>query len=231
MRNRSSPGDVLKTEGEEQPVSMDSRPSASESAKEDAMWIATILEQKSAQAVEEAYTKLLRKYWKVVMVLAIQRVSDHREAEDIAQEAFVRAFRSLRNLEKPVAFLGWLLQIARNLITDHIRSRKPHVSLDAVGPDALESGPRLQRSPEHRPPQPDFQKRLEESDELEQVLEALSELPERYREVVTLKYLQGLDGKSMAEVLGEPEGTVRNRCFRAMEKIRKKLEKRRLGHS
>jgi RNA polymerase sigma-70 factor (ECF subfamily) len=210
---------------------MDSKPSATESANEDAMWIATILEQKPARAVEEAYTRLLRKYWKVVMVLTIQRVNDHREAEDIAQEAFIRAFRSLRNLEHPVAFLGWLLRIVRNLTTDHIRSRRPHISLDAVPPGALESDSRLEHAPGRRPPQPDFQKRLEEKDELEQVLEALSELPERYREVVTLKYLQGLDGKSMAKVLDEPEGTVRNRCFRALEKIRKKIEKGRLGHS
>jgi RNA polymerase sigma factor (sigma-70 family) len=63
------------------------------------------------------------------------------------------------------------------------------------------------------------------------VLTALGELPESYREVVTLRYLEGLDGKAMSQLLGEPEGTIRNRLFRALDKIRRNLEAKRLLNS
>ena len=188
-----------------------------EGALEDARWIATILSGKSVATANDGYAKLLKKYWKLVMVLAYGRIGDRREAEDIAQEAFIRAFRSLDNLSHPVAFLGWLLQISRNLITDHLRSRRSHVSLDALG------GEEPALPPGRGPPVPQFETDLETAEEMERVLDAMNDLPERYREVVALRYLQGLSGKEMADVLGEPEGTVRNRLFRAVEKLRERL--------
>jgi RNA polymerase sigma-70 factor (ECF subfamily) len=193
---------------------------ALESSREDATWIATILSGSPAEAQEECYANLLKKYWKLIVVLASSRTGDRRAAEDIAQEAFIRAFRSLRKLEEPVAFLGWLLRIARNLITDHLRSRPPRMeTIDAAGDVAGHWA---------RPEAPDFQQKVEEAEEVELVLSAMKEIPEKYREVVALRYLQGLDGKTMARLLGEPEGTIRNRLFRALEKIRGNLERKRL---
>jgi len=195
-----------------------------EGVAEDAQWIATILEHRSHEAEEECYAKLLRKYWKLVVVLAVSKVGDRREAEDIAQEAFIRAFRSLDKLSHPVAFLGWLLQIARNLVTDHLRTRRVHVSLEVLGGVVDPSA-----SSGKQTPTPEFETRLEASEEMEEVLGAMNELPERYREVIALRYLQGLSGKQMSELLGEPEGTVRNRLFRAIDKLRESLRLRREG--
>jgi RNA polymerase sigma-70 factor (ECF subfamily) len=202
-------------------VFMRNRPSPHSSGTEDAQWIATILQGRSALEREECYANLFRKYWKLVMVLVGAKVGDRREAEDITQEAFVRAFRSLDKLSHPVAFLGWLLQITRNLVTDHIRSRKAHVSLDLLG---MAADPRVAERPGLAP---DFQESLEVAEEIQEALGAMEELPERYREVVALRYLQGLSGKEMSELLGEPEGTVRNRLFRALEKLRENLQLRR----
>ena len=109
-----------------------------ESLAEDARWIAAILSGQDAAEREECYRKLMRKYWKVVAVLAAGKVGDPREAEEVTQEAFVRAFRSLGKLSEPVAFLGWLLRIARNLATDRLRGRRSMVSLDALGDAAVE---------------------------------------------------------------------------------------------
>ena len=188
----------------------------SSSHAEDALWIATIRAGKDRSQVQQAYQGLMRKYWEVVMVLSVGKLGDAQEAADVSQEAFLRSFQSLEQLNHPTAFLGWLLRIARNLTTDHLRARKSTVSLDALG-DAVE-GVTLSATVPH------FQADLEKKEEIESVLIAVNCLPDRYREVITLKYLKDMDGRTMAEHLGEPEGTVRNRLFRALTKHRETLE-------
>lgn len=195
------------------------RPRRQGQHQEDAQWIETIRTASDPRTAEEAYRRLMRKYWQVVTLGAAQRVGDLREAEDVAQDAFVRAFRSLDRLKEPTAFLGWLIRIANNTATDHLRSRKSTVSLDALG-DSVASVP-LNRS---GVTYPDYQEHVERNEEVEQILSVLSTMPDRYREVITLKYLLGMDGREMACRLGEPEGTVRNRLFRALEKLRENLQ-------
>lgn len=191
-----------------------------DSLAEDARWIVAILAEASAEAREPLYRQLVRKYWKVVNVIVSSRLGDPREAEDVAQEAFFRAFTSLRSLSRPDSFLGWLLKIARNLATDRLRKRRFIVSLESMdGGEELHAFAR-------RSAEPDPARSMETAEEMEVVLDALSGLPELYREVVTLKYIEELDGKSMARALGEPEGTVRNRLFRALEMLRESLGKR-----
>jgi len=175
---------------------------------------------------EAGFRWLMNRYWKLVAVVVAQKLRDRREAEDVTQEAFLRAFRALEKLEQPAAFLGWILRIAQNLSTDRLRARKPTVSLDLLGDAAAES----------RPINPNdevasVEGALESEEEWASVLTALGELPESYREVVTLRYLEGLDGKAMSQLLGEPEGTIRNRLFRALDKIRRNLEAKRLLNS
>jgi RNA polymerase sigma-70 factor (ECF subfamily) len=194
-----------------------------DSQKEDALCIATILSARAEGGVQgeeaqSAYRTLMRKYWRIITLLVASHVGDLREAEDITQESFLRAFRSLRRLKEPRAFLGWLMRIARNLATDRLRVRRPTVSLESLG-DAVGQGAPCG----HRQPTP-HEERLETEEEVAHVLEAMARLPAMYREVVALKYLHGLDGRTMARLLDEPEGTVRNRLFRALEKLRETLE-------
>jgi RNA polymerase sigma-70 factor (ECF subfamily) len=189
------------------------------STEEDARWIRTILSQRDAPPAEDCFRRLLEKYWRVVAVLAANKLGDRREAEDIAQEAFFRAFRSLESLAEPAAFLGWLLRIAQNLVTDKLRARKRTVSLDSLGVGG-EPGVAARKEA------PEFERTLESAEETAEAMQALSDLPEKYREVVALKYLKGLDGRAMAKLLGEPEGTNRNRLFRALAKLRASLEQK-----
>ena len=74
--------------------------------------------------------------------------------------------------------------------------------------------------------EPNYQEKVEKNEEIERVLSVLNTLPERYRQVITLKYLLDMDGRTMALHLGEPEGTVRNRLFRALEKLRESLQRK-----
>jgi len=170
-------------------------------------------------AADDAYTALFKKYWKVVMLQLQTRLASSRDAEDLAEEAFIRAWKSLDQLENPNAFLGWLLRIARNLATDHLRRRRKETSLDSLGSDTVESAQWRNRGGNR------VEDRVEQKEEAELVRIALQRLPERYRTVVSLRYLQGLSNQEMARSLGEPEGTIRNRLFRALGKLRKDLER------
>ncbi len=193
----------------------------SDSFEQDAFWVRMILREMDPAQREECFRSLMVKYWRLVGVMVAQRLgNDRRDAEDVTQEAFFRAFRSLKQLSEPTAFLGWLLKIARNLATDHLRTKRRTVSLDALG----ESSAQLQGALQSRR-SPEFEKAIELNEETTLVMRALAELPECYREVVTLKYMQGLDGREMARLLNEPEGTIRNRLFRALDKLRRSLDK------
>ncbi len=165
-------------------------------------------------AVEDCYRILVTRYWKAVLVLLKSRVSSERDAEDLAQEAFLRAFRSLPKLEDPKLFLGWLLRITRNLATDHLRRRRSDVSLDAIETGIARPGSG-DGSSEDR-----FEDIVEREDEVAKVMASVDLLPDLYREVVTLRYVQDLSNRELAERLGEPEGTIRNRLFRALGKLR-----------
>lgn len=181
----------------------------------DAQLVAEILGARSRRSVEAAYRTLLDRYWRVVVVLLRSRVSCSADAEDLAQEAFIRAWRALPRLEHPERFLGWLLRIARNLATDHRRGRPREASLESLGSGPVEGvGASAELGPLEK---------LEQSEETRRLLEALGELPERYRTALVLRYLEGLSGPEMARRLGEPEGTLRNRIFRALGRLRRTL--------
>jgi RNA polymerase sigma-70 factor (ECF subfamily) len=163
---------------------------------------------------EDAYRRLLEKHWQTVIVLLRSRLHSDRDAEDVAQEAFVRAFRSLPKLKEPARFLGWLLRITQNLATDFQRRRPNEASIES-----LDEGRWLVHRAA-RETQSDAEARLEGLESIEQLLRALRCLPESYQTVVVLRYLEGLSNQELARLLGEPEGTIRNRLFRALGKLR-----------
>lgn len=170
----------------------------------------------SGDGSEGAHELLVRRYWKVLVGHVRTRVRNQRDAEDIAQEAFIKAFRALGSLESPASFLAWLLRIAENQTRDFLRRRKPTVSLDQL----VESGQQA------LPGQLDaFEEEMEQREALSNVLASLARLPEKYRLVITLRYQLGLSAKEIARQLGEPEGTIRNRVFRALNKLRERVDR------
>ncbi|HLU49457.1 MAG TPA: sigma-70 family RNA polymerase sigma factor [Planctomycetota bacterium] len=165
---------------------------------------------------EEAFRLLVRRYWRTSLLLARSRLGSAHEAEDVTQEAFVRAWRSLENLKDPAHFLGWFLRIARNLAVDRVRRRRGEVSIENVSEAVVEAS---LRSPYARAPEgPEH--RLELEEDWTAVEKALGALPDRYRTVITLRYMQDMPHGEIARALGEPEGTIRNRVFRALELLR-----------
>jgi RNA polymerase sigma-70 factor (ECF subfamily) len=186
----------------------------------DAVLIARILLGGDRSEVDGACRILVERYWKVVLVLLRVRCKVEQDAEDLAQEAFLRAFRSLGKLQDPRLFLGWLLRITRNLATDHLRRRRRETSLESLAGELAE-GLQCRRAAVN-----EVCEKVERDEEIEMLMRAVERLPDRYRTVVTLRYLKGFSNRELAERLGEPEGTIRNRIFRALGKLKAALEPR-----
>jgi len=167
-----------------------------------------------AEAVErvragdvEAYRVLVERHWRGVLAVLRQRLGNSPDVEDLLQETFVRAYERLGQLRQPKKFRLWLLRIATKLCADLRRRRREVVP----GEESLRILVERQSSRNARPrPNTD-------------VRDAVDALPQKYREVVMLRFLGGMTCKEIAEFLDEPAGTVRNRLFRALEMLRSKL--------
>ncbi len=159
----------------------------------------------------EAFQQLYAKYFRLVMVLLYQKVPQLSDVEDLAQETFFRAWRGLPNLRKPHRFLPWLLRIARRLVADWHRAaaREPNTTAHTLDAMARYEDPGRQ---------------LERAEDRANVLQALEKLPDRYQLVLTLRFLEGLTPHGIAERLGEPSGTIRNRIFRGLAKLSKLVD-------
>lgn len=141
------------------------------------------------------------------------------EAEDIAQEAFIRAYTNIDSYDITRKFSTWLYRIATNLTIDRIRKRKPDYYLDAEikGADGLTMYAQL----ESDNPLPE-----EEVEELElksYIRKEISELPPKYRSIITLRYLEEFSLQEISDILDIPMGTVKTRIHRGREALRKKL--------
>ena len=155
---------------------------------------------------KEAFQHIYKQYFRLVCAMIYQKVSTKEDVEDLAQETFLRAWRNLPNLRKPKRFLPWLLSIARHLVTDWYRStaRNPESSFQNL--DFLSKNE-------------DPSKRLSSLEEHEQIIRSLRKLPEKYRLVLIMRFLEGLSPVNISARLNEPSGTIRNRIFRALEKM------------
>ncbi len=155
-----------------------------------------------------AFAVLVERYDRAVYHLAYRTLHDVEEARDVTQEAFFKAFRSLRTFKPGAKFSTWIFAIAYHACCDRLNRRKRY-SGDEL-PDRADPGP----GPESQAIALDQARRLRGAIEL---------LPEKYRTVITLYHLQGKQYEEIAEVLELPMGTVKTHLFRAKEQLRKLL--------
>jgi RNA polymerase sigma-70 factor (ECF subfamily) len=165
-----------------------------------------------------AFGLLVTRYHRMILVLACQKTGRNQDAEDIVQEAFVRAYRSLDSLREPDKFGSWLYQITFKLCIDHLRRRgrtEEPLSLEA-----------LRAEQRFEPAAAAEEDGLLRREEFQGVAEAIATLPDKYRLVLTLRYLKRLSYREIADHLGEPDGTVANRLHRAVKILRERLRER-----
>jgi RNA polymerase sigma-70 factor (ECF subfamily) len=169
---------------------------------------------------QNAYSEIVEIYKDKVFQLCYRMIGNIHEAEDLAQEAFIRAYINIDSYHMDKKFSTWLYRIATNLSIDRIRKKKPDVFLDAEvkGTDGLTMYSQLAadvNTPEHEV----------ESLELQQtVQEEILKLPDKYRAVIVLKYIEELSLKEISHILDLPISTIKTRMHRGREALRKTLK-------
>ena len=167
-----------------------------------------------------AFDLLVRKYQHKVAKLVGRYVRDHAEAEDVTQEAFIKAYRALRGFRGDSAFYTWLYRIAVNTAKNYLESRgRRPVSLDLEleGLEMLDDSESLreQATPERQ---------LLTGEIATTIQQVLDLLPADLRMAITLREIEGLSYEEIAEIMDCPIGTVRSRIFRAREAVDKELK-------
>jgi RNA polymerase sigma-70 factor (ECF subfamily) len=166
-----------------------------------------------------AFGEVMELYKDKVYQLSFRMLGNRHEAEDIAQEAFIRAFVNIQSFNLNLKFSTWIYRIATNLCIDRIRKKKPDYYLDAevAGTEGLTMY-------SHIPSNTSLPEDDVESLELQELIQKeISKLPEKYRTVIVLKYIEELSLNEISEILDIPLGTVKTRIHRGPEALRKQL--------
>ncbi|PKQ72998.1 RNA polymerase sigma factor RpoE [Aeromonas sobria] len=167
-----------------------------------------------------AFNLLVKKYQHKVVNLVAKYVNNPGDVPDVAQEAFIKAYRALPTFRGESAFYTWLYRIAVNTAKNYLTSqgrRPPSSDVEADDAESYGGGEALQEvaTPEN----------LALTDEIQRtVFAAIEALPEDLRTAITLRELEGLSYEEIAEIMDCPVGTVRSRIFRARDAIDKKLK-------
>jgi RNA polymerase sigma-70 factor, ECF subfamily len=173
------------------------------SAAEDQLAVERVLEGDIS-----AFEEIVRRWQAPLVNLAFRFCRDRGRSEEMAQEAFLRAYRGLKQWRKEAAFSTWLFALATNFYRSELRRIPVYVPIDDVREPA---DPRA------------FDGGLEDEDRDLAVRRAVSALPEKYREALILFYFHEMDVPAAARSLGVPEGTLKARLFRGREILRGKL--------
>lgn len=177
-----------------------------------------ILVERSLQGEQQAFEQLVKRYQKSIYNLAYRMTGSREDAEDLAQETFLRAYVKLETFQVGRRFSPWLFRIASNLcINWRNRQKQRELSLDSLGEDKKEQllFPDTSADPLFQIEQNQLQTLLQQE---------ILALPVRYRLVFTLRYLEDHSCREIAEILDMPEGTVKTYLFRARRILKEKLK-------
>lgn len=187
-----------------------------------------------------AFSALVQEHQRLALSVAYGVVGDPHTAADVVQDAFVKAYQNLDQLQDPDRFLGWFLTIVRSTATDVVRRRVRWGSrevaladgvLDAgMGPrsEGTESAHRPLREARHEQSSPD--EVMVQQEESAAIRSAIATLSAEYREVLMLKHVEGKSYRDLAQMLDTSVRAVESRLFRARQQLLRAL-KTRLGRS
>ena len=167
----------------------------------------------------KAFDLLVRKYQHRIVALIGRYVSDWSECQDVAQEAFLRAYRAIGSFRGDAQFYTWLHRIAVNTAKNHLVAngrRPPTDDIDVADAEQYDSGIRLRDN--DTPERELMRQQMEQT-----VMRAVEALPEELRTAITLREVEGLSYEEIAARMDCPIGTVRSRIFRAREAIEQEL--------
>ena len=166
----------------------------------------------------DAYADLVERYGGRVYNVALRITHDPDAARDCAQDAFIRAYRALHQYDPAYSFGPWIFRITTNASLNFVQRGRGHeITVEELpeDPEPPESGPELSAV---------------RKEDLQEVLDAMAELPPAYRAALTLRHMQQLSYQEVADTLGIPLGTVKTHLHRARAALRAKLTTRRGMH-
>lgn len=168
---------------------------------------------------QEAFEEIVTLFQHRLYHVCYRMLGNRQEAEDIAQEAFVRAYINIHTFDQKRKFSTWLFRIATNLCIDRIRKKKPDYYLDAnvPGTEGLTMYSQI-ASDEELP-----EEEVEKMETQERIQYEIGRLSDRYRSVIVLRYIEELPLKEISEILELPLGTVKTRVHRGRAALRKQM--------
>ena len=168
---------------------------------------------------KSAFEQLFIKYKSRVFNTAYRMLGNYEDASDMAQEVFIRAYRSLRRFRGGSTFYTWLYRITVNSCINKLKSQKPTVPLGNCDEPCERTKPPLSYSLNRGPLE-----RLEEKELQRYVQSGINSLPSKYRSVIVLRDIQGLGYQEIAEILACSLEAVRSCLYRARQELRKELK-------
>ncbi|MBB6451369.1 RNA polymerase sigma-70 factor (ECF subfamily) [Geomicrobium halophilum] len=177
--------------------------------------------QKVQEGDTDAFSEIVNAFKDRVYQISYRMLGNSQEAQDIAQEAFLRAYTNLSSYDPNRKFSTWLFRITTNLSIDKLRKRKPNYSLDAEveGTEGLDGYSQLAAQdvlPDEQVVMLEWQASIQKE---------ISALPPKYRAAIILKYMEDLSLQEMSEILNLPVATVKTHVHRGREALRKRLKK------
>lgn len=175
--------------------------------------------QKARKGDQDAFGQLVLAHQNKVYTICVHMVGDREEAADLAQEAFLKAWRSLSGFQGESSFATWMHRLTTNICLDYLRkqARRQNIST-AVSLDDEDSG--WSEPPDHSQ---DPQHRLEREERKQALVRALKELPDHHRQIILMREVSGLSYQEIADILNADLGTIKSRISRAREQLRKIL--------
>ena len=177
------------------------------------------LVEAAAEGSREAFDELVRRHQTPIINLARVMTGGSADAEDLAQDVFVRAWRGLSAFRGDSTFRTWLYRVAINVIQSHQGRASRLRRLFTATPVTDEAEDPIESAADPD----DLEQQVLDRDAIDR---ALAALPEDLRLAVTLRDVQGLDYRAIADVTGTPIGTVESRIFRARQRLKKELGRR-----
>ena len=160
-----------------------------------------------------AFADLLSRYKNLVYSIVLRMVNDREEANDLAQEVFIKLYKNLEKYSDEYKFSTWTMKITTNHVIDHRRKR---VQETTVIDDALEL-PESSKTPEEA---------YLAKEQREMLQEVLEQLPDMYKIPIVLYHQQGLSYQEIAEIIEEPLSKVKNRIFRGRKILKDAISQR-----
>ena len=165
----------------------------------------------AAQGDREAFCELVRRHQSAIFNIAFRMLGNPMDAEDAAQEAFIRAYQAFDTFDASRPLLPWLKRITTNLCLNRIKQARPTSSLEDehTPPEEPRAGPETQTLDHER---------------AVQIRRAILSLPARYRAIIELRHFQGLSYAEIGEILDRPLSDVKSDLFRARKKLAELLK-------